>query len=147
MLGSRRTIQCVASFLTIILAGTAARAVDRMHEHRTSGAEPGYRFERGGWTYVHLQGSPEDIGYQHGYLLSAEIEDNYKVLKLESEHAQRVQGKQARQQDATQRGSGQAPEHHEKQSSVEPVQHHVGAVKAVGGRAKNLGIEGQRQPR
>jgi hypothetical protein len=26
-----------------------------------------YRFERGGWIYVHLEGAPHDIGYQHGY--------------------------------------------------------------------------------
>lgn len=46
-----------------------------------------YRFDRGGWIYVHLEGSPEFIGYQHGSLLAAEIEDNYRVLKLESEHS------------------------------------------------------------
>src|ERR1700761_1317683 len=50
-----------------------------------------YRFDRGGWTYVHLEGSPEQVGYQHGYLLSAEIEDNYKVLKLEAEHSTKRQ--------------------------------------------------------
>jgi hypothetical protein len=46
-----------------------------------------YSFERGGWTFVHLEGSPEQIGYQHGYLLSAEIADTYEVLKLESTHS------------------------------------------------------------
>lgn len=45
-----------------------------------------YRFERGGWTYVHLQGSPADIGFQHGSLLKAEIESNYAVYKLEDTH-------------------------------------------------------------
>lgn len=49
--------------------------------------EGAYRFERGGWTYVHLQGAPEQIGFQHGYLLASEIEDYYHVLKLESEHS------------------------------------------------------------
>ena len=34
-----------------------------------------YRFDRNGWVYVHLEGSPERIGYQHGYLLAREIED------------------------------------------------------------------------
>ena len=29
-----------------------------------------YRFDRGGWVYVHLEGKPEDIGFQHGYLLA-----------------------------------------------------------------------------
>src|SRR5436190_23500864 len=31
-----------------------------------------YRFERNGWLYVHLQGLPEQIGYQHGKLLAKE---------------------------------------------------------------------------
>lgn len=51
--------------------------------------EGSYRFERGGWTYVHLQGSPKQIGFQHGYLLAFEIEDFLQVLKVESEHSTR----------------------------------------------------------
>jgi hypothetical protein len=42
----------------------------------------GYRFERDGWVYVHLEGAPADIGYQHGYLLAPEIEDGFRVLQL-----------------------------------------------------------------
>lgn len=38
-----------------------------------------YRFERGGWTYVHLEGTPAEVGYQHGYLLSDKIEDLFKA--------------------------------------------------------------------
>src|SRR5271169_339113 len=45
-----------------------------------------YTFHRSGWTYVHLEGTPEQIGFQHGYLLSAEIADTLNVLKLESTH-------------------------------------------------------------
>jgi hypothetical protein len=40
-----------------------------------------YRFESNGWIYVHLEGAPEQIGYQHGKLLSKEIEDLLRVLK------------------------------------------------------------------
>ena len=47
---------------------------------------PGYRFEKGGWTFVHLQGTPGEIGFQHGALLSAEIADMVGVIKLESKH-------------------------------------------------------------
>jgi ActR/RegA family two-component response regulator len=39
--------------------------------------------EKNGWTFVHLQGTPSQIGYQHGYLLSPEIEDALKVTILE----------------------------------------------------------------
>ncbi len=36
-----------------------------------------------GWIFVHLEGSPADIGYQHGYLLAPEIADAHDVIKLE----------------------------------------------------------------
>src|SRR6266496_1887209 len=45
-----------------------------------------YRFERNGWIYVHLQGSPEQIGYQHGKLLAKEIEDLLRVVKPFLQH-------------------------------------------------------------
>ena len=47
---------------------------------------PGYRYQRGGWTYVHLEGTPAQIGFQHGSLLADEIADLVKVNKLELEH-------------------------------------------------------------
>jgi len=50
-------------------------------------AHPSYRFEKGGWTYVHLEGSPAQIGFEHGQLLSTEIEDMVRVIRLESTHA------------------------------------------------------------
>jgi hypothetical protein len=40
-----------------------------------------YRFERNGWVYVHLEGQPEQIGYQHGYLLAGEIADFLGAIK------------------------------------------------------------------
>ena len=45
-----------------------------------------YRFESGGWIYVHLEGSPHDVGYQHGYLLGPEIADAYAALSLQMTH-------------------------------------------------------------
>src|SRR5215469_13691146 len=45
-----------------------------------------YRFERGGWMYVHLEGAPHDIGYQHGYLLAAEIADAFAAVRLNMTH-------------------------------------------------------------
>jgi len=46
----------------------------------------GYRFDRGGWTYVHLEGSPHDLGVQNGYLLAPEIADFFAVVRLEMTH-------------------------------------------------------------
>jgi len=45
-----------------------------------------YRFQQGGWTYVHLEGSPAEIGFQHGYLLAPEIEDALEAIKLFDTH-------------------------------------------------------------
>ncbi|HET9180081.1 MAG TPA: C45 family peptidase [Terriglobia bacterium] len=42
--------------------------------------------ERNGWTFVHLEGTPAEIGYQHGYLLADRIEDATKVTILQQTH-------------------------------------------------------------
>ncbi len=68
------------SFCASPFAGQAATR----HDPRLEGA---YSFERNGWTYIHLQGTPEQVGYQHGYLLADKIEDALHVFRLEDEHS------------------------------------------------------------
>jgi hypothetical protein len=41
------------------------------------------RPEQNGWIYVHLEGMPSEIGFQHGYHLAPEIEEAQKVIALE----------------------------------------------------------------
>jgi hypothetical protein len=55
----------------------------RAEDDRLKGS---YRFERNGWIYVHLEGSPDRIGYQHGYLLAKETDDLLRVLKPFLQH-------------------------------------------------------------
>src|SRR5580698_4305243 len=51
-------------------------------------AKGGFRLPaKNGWTFVHLQGTPHEIGFQNGYLLAPEIEDGLKVTILEQTHA------------------------------------------------------------
>ncbi len=45
-----------------------------------------YRFEQGGWLYVHLEGTPAQIGYQHGALLAPEIADAFHAIQLSDTH-------------------------------------------------------------
>jgi len=40
-----------------------------------------------GWIFVHLEGSPSDMGFQPGYLLAPEIEDAEQVVVLEQTRA------------------------------------------------------------
>jgi hypothetical protein len=44
------------------------------------------RPEKSGWVFVHLEGTPGEIGFQHGYLLAPEIRDALKVTTLELTH-------------------------------------------------------------
>jgi hypothetical protein len=39
------------------------------------------RSEKDGWIYVHLEGPPDRLGYQHGYLLADEIAELLRVTK------------------------------------------------------------------
>ncbi len=39
------------------------------------------RSEKDGWIFVHLEGAPERLGYQHGYLLADEIGDLLRVTR------------------------------------------------------------------
>ena len=39
-----------------------------------------------GWTYVRLEGTPAEIGFQNGYLLAPEIQDLEKVFSIELPH-------------------------------------------------------------
>jgi hypothetical protein len=41
---------------------------------------------RNGWVFVHLEGTPAEMGFQHGYLLAPEIEDAKRVAILEANH-------------------------------------------------------------
>jgi hypothetical protein len=42
--------------------------------------------EQNGWIFVHLEGTPAQIGFQHGYLLAPEIEDTQRVVALGLTH-------------------------------------------------------------
>src|ERR1700694_1033776 len=69
---------------SIILFAAAAATVKPEDDERLKGS-----FRRpavNGWTVVHLEGMPAEIGFQHGYLLAPEIQDLKKVYQLELTH-------------------------------------------------------------
>jgi len=76
-----------AIVLFIVPTGAPPRAWAESSKAPATGSsdarlEKSYRFQQGGWTYVHLEGSPSDIGFQHGYLLAPEIADGFQAIKL-----------------------------------------------------------------
>src|SRR3954471_1472536 len=80
---SRRFAVCflLAGALGLICAALAVSA-----DSPDPRLQKAYKFLQGGWTYVHLEGTPSDVGYQHGSLLAAEIGDAFEAIKLFDTH-------------------------------------------------------------
>jgi len=70
--------------IALILLSTLALASPQSDSLKKS-----YRFERDQWIYVHLEGTPSEIGYQHGYLLAPEILDAFNAVQLRDTHVTR----------------------------------------------------------
>ncbi|MGH9616538.1 MAG: C45 family autoproteolytic acyltransferase/hydrolase [Acidobacteriaceae bacterium] len=70
-------------FVFLIAKSPAATAASQPIQARLHGA---YRFQRANWIYVHLQGTPHQIGFENGYLLAPEIEDGFHAIRLEDTH-------------------------------------------------------------
>jgi hypothetical protein len=73
------SIRGIAILLALTCAAFSANPSASQSDARLQKA---YRFQQGGWTYVHLEGSPAEIGFQHGYLLAPEIADGLEAIKL-----------------------------------------------------------------
>jgi hypothetical protein len=61
---------------------SATPAVNMEQELKGSFRRP----QKDGWTLVHLEGTPHQIGFQNGYLLAPEVADMLKVAALETTH-------------------------------------------------------------
>jgi hypothetical protein len=78
----RPRLASIAIMTAIVAVPTAATLAAPPGSPPTDSRLQGaYRTERDGWVYVHLEGSPEKIGFQHGSLLAAEIGDFLRVIK------------------------------------------------------------------
>jgi hypothetical protein len=82
MAAMRRT----PALLTVLLLGLAASLVSRDPQTDPRLKKAGRLPARNGWVQVHLEGSPGEIGFQHGYLLAPEIEDTRKDVAAEMLH-------------------------------------------------------------
>ena len=72
--------------VSMLLLGFAATLISRDPVADPRLRKASRAAERNGWIMVHLEGSPHDIGFQHGYLLAPEIMDTFKDVSLENTH-------------------------------------------------------------
>jgi hypothetical protein len=45
-----------------------------------------HRFAKNGWIYLHLEGEPQERGFQHGFLLAPEIADGLRITRISWHH-------------------------------------------------------------
>src|SRR6202046_718967 len=70
----------------VIASSSTVQAQESNSASSDARLQKAYRFQQGGWTYVHLEGSSSEIGYQHGFLLAPEIADALDAIKLFDTH-------------------------------------------------------------
>lgn len=70
-----------ALIVPFVLVGTL-QARSPQQDSSDPRLQKAYRFQQDGWTYVHLEGSPSEIGFQHGYLLAPEIQDAFQAIQF-----------------------------------------------------------------
>ncbi len=75
-------VACLLLFSVGLCAAPPAREPQNDARLKKSSRLP----EQNGWIFVHLEGTPAEIGYQHGYLLAAEIEDVQRAIKVGLTH-------------------------------------------------------------
>jgi hypothetical protein len=68
---------------SFIILSTGNIGCKHSADHRLDKAS---REDKNGWIYVHLEGSPSDIGYQHGYLLANDIDTSIQALAYLLKH-------------------------------------------------------------
>ena len=72
-----------ASLLVTVVLASVVSPAQATEDPRLKGSSRG---ARNGWITVRLQGTPSEIGFQHGTLLAREIADAFAVAKLNLTH-------------------------------------------------------------
>ena len=70
----------------VLAAGLCAAAPARDSQSDPRLKKSFRRPAENGWIFVHLEGTPSEIGFQHGYLLAPEIQDVQKTVRLGLTH-------------------------------------------------------------
>src|SRR5579871_2478349 len=89
------TIKALLSKLPIAIAlitaftaqGSVQSTQPALTEKQKAWLAKATRHEKGGWIYLHVEGSPREIGFQHGYLLAKEIDECIRATMVDWHHS------------------------------------------------------------
>jgi hypothetical protein len=68
--------------LSVLLCSTLgqSQSISTLTNEQKTWLTKANRHEKNGWISLHIEGSPEERGFQHGYLLAKEIKESIRVL-------------------------------------------------------------------
>ena len=76
---SRAVLALVLCLSAVACTGVKPQAIPEPVS--TSPDGKGYRFERNGWIFLHIEGEPGERGFQHGYLVAPELAEILRTVK------------------------------------------------------------------
>jgi hypothetical protein len=80
-------MRAAALSLTLVVLTAFSQAESHSHSSTDERLRGGFRSPaKSGWIFVHVEGAPSAIGFQHGYLLTEEIEDSKRAIELSTTH-------------------------------------------------------------
>jgi len=66
--------------------GVQAQPAAKLTQEQQAWLARADRHEKAGWIYLHIEGSPEERGFQNGYLMTNDIEESLRMLKVKWEY-------------------------------------------------------------
>jgi hypothetical protein len=78
----KRTILILLLSVFIYSSLVLAQANYQITDKQKTWLSKANRHEKNGWIYLHIEGKPEERGFQHGYLLAEEINESIRVLSV-----------------------------------------------------------------
>ncbi len=82
----KKTVSVILFFYFLVTSSFLSAQVQtsgNLTQEQRSWIAKAYRFEKNGWIYLHIEGAPEERGFQHGYLLANEIKDAIRTTAAE----------------------------------------------------------------
>ena len=78
-------MKCRLLFVTALMLFVAFPLLSQMQQSLTAEQREWLsksdRHAKNGWTYLHIEGNARERGFQHGYLLAADIKDALRIMK------------------------------------------------------------------
>src|SRR5664280_1803173 len=74
--------KAIILLLSVFICSTLVHSQtnDQLTNEQKTWLSKANRHEKNGWNYLHIEGTPEERGFQHGYLLSKEIKESIRIL-------------------------------------------------------------------